>query len=259
MRAPLSLAMVVCIAGCTASETEPDAPTADASIASAEPASPPTPAEALLARSIAYHDPAAEWDSYHGALAMDEVRPDGSSREASVELDVATGGFAYIVDAAEGTVVKRISPEGCSATVDGAAPDSAASARHRLECPQIERSRNYYLYLWGLPMKLRDPGTFIDSDVVRTTFEGGEVDQIRVTYDPQVGGDTWYFYFDPADARMVGYRFYHDESANDGEYITLTDEFTVGQMRLPARRRWFVNADDRFLGEDILVGAGPPA
>lgn len=258
MRSPLRMGLLLVLAGCAGPEADSD-PVEGPETESQATAGPATPAEALLARSIGYHDPADEWTAYHGVLTMEEVRPNGSSRTAWVELDVASGGFGYTVDAEDGRVVKRVGSAGCSATVDGAAPDSAATAAHRLECTQIERSRNYYLYLWGLPMKLRDPGTLIDSEVVRTTFDGVEVDQIKVTYDPEVGGDTWYFYFEPTQARMVGYRFYHDEAANDGEYITLSDEFTVGQMRLPARRQWFVNADDRFLGEDILVGEAPPA
>ncbi len=216
-------------------------------------------AEALLTRSIAYHDPAAEWEDFRGTLSLEEVRPDGSSRTAQVGLDVTSGGFEYRVDADGSEVVKRVTRDGCVATVDGGEPDEAAIESHRLGCEAIERSRNYYLYLWGLPMKLRDPGTLIDPSVERTEFEGQAVDQIRVTYDADVGGDIWYFYFEPTSARMIGYRFYHDESVNDGEYITLEGEHVVSAMRIPARRRWFVNADDRFLGEDVLAGVGPYA
>lgn len=79
--------------------------------------------------------------------------------------------------------------------------------------------RDYYGDLAGLPMKLRDPGTLIDPDVAATDFIGRQIQSIRVTYDAELGGDTWYFYFDPESAQLVGRRFYHDEAANDGEYI----------------------------------------
>ncbi|MDH3732499.1 MAG: DUF6503 family protein, partial [Gemmatimonadota bacterium] len=110
--------------------------------------------------------------------------------------------------------------------------------------------RSYFGYLAGLPMKLMDPGTHIDPDPLETEFMGKTVDAIRVTYDADVGGDTWYFYFDPDTAEVVGCRFYHDESINDGEYIVFEGRVEAGGLRLPARRSWYVNADDRFLGSD---------
>ena len=74
-----------------------------------------------------------------------------------------------------------------------------------------------------------------------------------MTYEAEVGEDIWYFYFDPANYAMIGYRFYHDESKNDGEYITLDGETIVNKIRFPQTRKWYINADDTFLGADILV------
>lgn len=226
--------------------------------APATPASPPSSeAEALLERAIAYHDPGDEWSTFAGMLDFQELRPDGTARDVEVQLDVPTGGFTHraAVDGVE--VVKQIDGDGCSATVEGQPPEESAIEAYRLACEQIERNRNYYLYLWGLPMKLRDPGTLIDPLVEPDQFLGEAVRRIRVTYDADVGSDIWYFYFQPDTAKLVGYRFYHDETVGDGEYISLEDEVTIGEMRVPARRRWYINADDRFLGEDVLVGGRP--
>ncbi len=47
--------------------------------------------------------------------------------------------------------------------------------RHASMVDRYERARMYrdYLsYLWGLPMKLRDPGTRVDPVTKRVTFEG---------------------------------------------------------------------------------------
>jgi len=216
-----------------------------------------TPAGALLARSIAHHDPTGQWSEFRGVLQLEELRPDGSGRAAAVELDVRAGGVRYETDRDGLSLVKFADDTQCSASVDGREPTEEEAERYALACAQVERSRNYYLFLWGLPMKLRDPGTQVEPQVYNMEFQGDTVFAIRVTYDQSVGSDTWYFYFDRASAALVGYRFYHDEEANDGEYITLEGEQPVGDMRLPAYRRWYVNADDRFLGEDRLVGAEP--
>ena len=104
----------------------------------------------------------------------------------------------------------------------------------------------------GKPMKLKDPGTILAKQVIKTKFQEREVLSLTVTYDESVGSDIWYFYFDPTNYRLVGYRFYHDESKNDGEYITLEDEYLVGKMRLPKIRKWYMNVDQKYLGTDIL-------
>jgi len=103
-------------------------------------------------------------------------------------------------------------------------------------------------------MKLRDPGTIIAPTVWTETINGSEYLKIKVTYDPEVGGDIWYFYFDPDTYALSAYRFYHDESANDGEYILLEGEEIHSGIRFPAKRSWYINADHRFLGYDQLLG-----
>jgi hypothetical protein len=112
--------------------------------------------------------------------------------------------------------------------------------------------RNYYSYLWGLPMKLQDPGTQLGR-VTATKFEGRPVYDLRVTYDAGVGGDVWYFYFDQETYALVAYRFYHDEAKNDGEVIHLEGEVSALGMRLPRARTWYTHQDGRLLGTDTLV------
>jgi len=112
--------------------------------------------------------------------------------------------------------------------------------------------RDYYVYLWGLPMKLRDPGTQLGG-VKSTTFTDQDAYSLRVTYAPEVGKDVWYFYFDRETAALVGYRFYHDEAKNDGEVIVLEGEYEGHGMRLPESRAWTTHQDDRYLGTDTLL------
>jgi hypothetical protein len=75
---------------------------------------------------------------------------------------------------------------------------------------------------------------------------------LRVTYDPSVGSDVWYFYFDQASYALKRYQFFHDESKNDGEYVILKDELDVAGIRMPKDRSWFYNSDDTYLGTDLL-------
>lgn len=207
----------------------------------------------LLEKSIQYHDPQNNWDTFEGTLHFTETRPNGPDRQTSIQLDNAKSYF-YLTQKRAGSQIEKIIKGGeCSYTVDGATvvADSLVQ-KLRLSCSQIQRMRNYYVYLWGMPMKLRDQGTIIDKEVATITFMDQSVLSMKVTYEKEVGEDIWYFYFNPTTYALVGYRFYHDEAVNDGEYIPLEGEEEINQIRFPKARTWFVNKDDRLLGTDIL-------
>jgi len=217
-------------------------------------ASEPADAKALLEASISYHDPAGRWPTFSHTLVFEESRPDGTKRISRVTIDLPQEVFIHDMKTDKAHVVRRVESGSCSGTLDGSDNFSAEHAKeHRLTCDEIKRYRDYYTYLWGLPMKLTDPGTRIDPEIRGTTFAGRDVLAIAVTYDPDVGGDTWTFYFDPASYALAGYRFHHDVSKNDGEFIILEGEVEIDQMRLPKSRTWYVNDDDRLLGTDTLV------
>ena len=217
------------------------------------PAGPPTTGPDLVDAAIAYHDPNGEWPNLRHTFVIDQSRPDGSVRRATIQMDVARSDYAYEEETGDGLVRKGTSGGDCFATIGGAPPTAEQAEALRLDCAGIERMRDYYLYLWGLPMKLRDPGTNIDPAMGEGEFDGHAARVAKVTYDPEVGSDIWYFYFDPDTYRMIGYRFHHDEAAGDGEYILLSGERQVLGMKIPVERRWFMNADDRYLGTDVLV------
>jgi hypothetical protein len=145
--------------------------------------------------------------------------------------------------------------EGCSATLNGLHTFSPDEAReHRLTCDHARFYRDDYTFLWELPMKLRDPGARVDPGVLRTRFRDRDVLAARVTYDPEVGNDTWTFKCDPSDRALVGYRFTHGEPNDDGEQIVLEGEYVLEGLRLPRRRTWYRIADDALLGTDELIG-----
>lgn len=212
-------------------------------------------AEALLARSIEFHDPQGRWGSRSVHLTWSGTGSEGEER-VELEVSIFPDGSTFEMSGWYRGAALEYATKGSTFTarVDGSTEiDEETSDRLRLGRDGGMFWRDYFGFLAGLPMKLRDPGTIIDPEPASTAFMGREVESIRVTYDAEVGGDTWYFYFDPQSAALVGCRFYHDEAANDGEYIVLDGLIEADGMRLPQRRRWYVNADDDFLGEDVVT------
>lgn len=212
-----------------------------------------SPAERLLAQSIAYHDPDGAFMRHVHQIDLREKRPGRSERETTITFD-GMGTELALVQQRDGHLIEaKVSPDSCHATLDGETtiPDSLVT-RYRLNCEGLQWVRDFYAFLFALPMKISAPGTHLDPDVTSTTFQRDPVDALRVTFDAEVGTDTWLLYFDPDTHALVGYRFFHDEEANDGEYVVLNGEIAAAGIRIPRERHWYINADDRFLGTDVV-------
>ena len=209
-------------------------------------------AELLLDKSIQYHDPENNWNSFADSLIIDQDVPGRSIRNTRIFIDMAKSYFSHSQLRNDSMITRIVQNEECSFQLEEESISSQAAALLDITCERSKRLRNYYTYLYGLPMKLKDPGTIIDPLLMEDNFNGEIVNVIRVIYDPEVGEDTWYFYFSKENNALIGYRFYHNEPENDGEYILLEGERVIDGIRIPAVRTWYVNKDGRLLGRDFL-------
>lgn len=212
-------------------------------------------AEEVLDRSLAYHDPAGRWMNARHALTLEESRPNGPTRTTHLVLDGPGDVFEMRQSWPDGARLEgSIIAGACAADREGEPPYGISCDGLGVRgARSVSYWRDYYGYLYSLPMNLLDPGTNLDPAVTRTRFDEQDVVAVRVAYDAEVGSDTWVVYFDRATYAMVGYRFYHDEAANDGEYITLHGVVEANGFRLPRTRRWYTNRDGEFLGADTII------
>jgi Family of unknown function (DUF6503) len=208
----------------------------------------------VVARSLALHDPAGIWYQRAHRLQLRETRPDAEDRLTEVVLDYPADLFVMTTVRDNRRIELRLHDEGgCVATLDGSTEIAEADRKkYRMDCEGIAWWRGYQEYLYGLPMKIRDAGASLAAEAEAATFNGRNALSVRVTYDPTVGSDVWYFYFDPASYALVGARFYHDESKNDGEYLVFEEQISAGDITLPRIRTWYYNSDDRYLAKDIV-------
>lgn len=212
-----------------------------------------TPTE-LLERSMAFHDPDGTWEKTRFTLVVDMDIPGRPVRSSEIVINNEKGTFDLsVVQSGKLLQWSLDALDSAEMKVNFRAPTPGEVDSLSLTADRARRWRNYYCYLYGLPMKLTDEGTNIQDGVIETTFMNKDVLALKVTYDEKVGSDVWYFYFSPDTYAMVGYRFYHDEAKNDGEYIVLDGMSIHNGMRIPKDRTWYTNADDRLLGTDMLV------
>jgi len=211
-------------------------------------------ATALLDKAIAYHDPDGAWGDLQARMYISLTYPDGSERLSEIEVDLPGQFFSLTSRKEEHKLEYILSKAECLVKLDGNTTFSEEDKKnYGLSCERARNMRDYYLYLYGLPMKLRDTGTRLHPVVKTKRFKGKEYLVLKVSYEESVGKDSWYFYFDPATYAMEVYQFFHDESKNDGEYILLSEIEAVSGIKMPKVRAWYYNKDDKYLGTDTLV------
>lgn len=207
----------------------------------------------LLEKSIEYHDPNSKWSQFNGSFNVSMKSPSRPLRTSNIVIDLTGSFFELSVQIGENQWKASLLDEDCDLLFNDSREISTEIEKEfRLNCKRAKMYRDYYTYLYGLPMKLKDPGTLIDPLISKKSIEGISYWVLKVEYDPSVGSDTWYFYFDTETFALKRYQFFHDESKNDGEYIILDDEIEIEGILMPKNRSWYYNSDNTFLGTAIL-------
>lgn len=205
----------------------------------------------LLDKAIGYHDPSSAWPTFNGTLAVSMVMPEGQAREREIQINLPQEYFSVRVKTDTLVTTYTLDKDICETSIKEIPANSK-----RTPCETAQLYKNYYTYLFGLPMKLKDPGTIISEYAINQHFKGKDYLMLRANYKKEVGSDIWQFYFDPTTYAMEVYQFFkadpQGEGKNTGEYILLKDIKTISGIKFPKQRAWYYNKDDGYLGTDIL-------
>lgn len=209
-------------------------------------------ASEIVNKSITYHDPNGNWSTFQGEFTLELEMPDKPARKSTIMIDIPNQYFKLIVERDGNTSRNEITEDQCILT-DKDEKVIKTTINDSL-CERTVLYRNYYSYLYGLPMKLKDQGTHINPKAELVTFNNKEYLKVRVTYDDNVGSDIWQFYFNPKTYAMEVYQFFKggpDETT--GEYILLSGLETINEIKLPKDRAWYYNKDGSYLATDKMI------
>jgi hypothetical protein len=208
----------------------------------------------LLEKAINFHDPDGNWKTFSGTFFVTMKTPNKPNRESEIVINLPNQTFAVASKIGKKNTSYSVDKENIIIVFNGDKnPSKEILSANKLSKARAKMYQNYYTYLYGLPMKLKDPGTIIHQQTATKKFKGTNYLVLKVTYDKKVGKDTWYFYFNPKTYAMEVYQFFKDQAKNDGEYILLTDLETINGIKIPKNRAWYYNKKDGYLGTDILT------
>ncbi len=206
----------------------------------------------LLDKAIQFHDPNNNWATFQGELLVTMETPKSGPRKSEIKINLLKEYFS--VTAKRDTIITNftLSKNEFKSSFNGNKnPSEAITKKYNLNKERANLYKNYYTYLYGLPMKLKDEGTIIHQKVEKRKFKGKDYLVLKVEYVKEVGKDTWCFYFNTKTFAMEIYQFFK-EKKDSGEYILLSGLETINDIKIPKNRAWYYNKDDKYLGTDIL-------
>lgn len=206
----------------------------------------------LLEKCIFFHDPLQKWNQFQGKIFLSHGTDEITKSEVTIDFD--KNYFCYQA-LKEGELVQQIVDDKDAYFKVNKKKNKAKQSlidKYYLGAAQSKFWKNFFVYLYGLPMKLTDDGTIVHDKVYKEQFNGKEYLVLKVGYSPEVGKEIWYFYIHPQTFELKAYQFYHNEEQNDGEYILLEELVEFEGMKIPKTRIWFMNKDDKQIGRDVL-------
>jgi len=216
-------------------------------------------AEQLIKASVNYHDPNSNWKTFKDTLIVKMTTPKQTPRVSKVFINHLKNNFYLEVEKDGNVSSYSIAGNKCDLKLNGKSNFNESEAqKFNLNCNRGSMLKNYYTYLYGMPMKILDPGAIITNKVERKSFHGKDYLVIKVSYSPAVGSDTWFFYFNPNTYALEAYQFFRNDNngnlINDtGEYILFEGETNINHIKVPKIRKWYDNKNNTFLGEDSLL------
>ena len=207
----------------------------------------------LLKRALSYHDPEESWATLKTRLYLSSADKAGQKQNFEIELDNSTGYFAHISHQDGKEVVKGFANGKEFYLLEGKQEITPEDRKkYKLTPESLKWVHSFYPYLYGLPMKLTDDGVKVTEAGNLEEIEGKQYKVLEVNFNPSVGSDNWFFYFEPETHAMKAYRFNHGDPES-GEYILLEQEELVEGIRMPKVRKWYWNKNNEYIGTDTLI------
>jgi hypothetical protein len=208
----------------------------------------------IVSKSINAHDSSNNFGKFQGTFLYQIERQNQTTRNFSLVFDKRKSSFSYIVNTDSVSFKQKFIKGKCILEANNSkllSPDLVK--KYDITCERTQYLEKVYNYLFGLPFKLKDPGVILKEKYIETEFNGKQCYELAIEFDKNIGADQWYFYFDKKDFLLAGYKFHHDVSKKDGEFIYLNDYEKINGIIMAKTKKWHWNQTNEHFSTDKLV------
>jgi len=194
-------------------------------------------AQDIVNASITFHDPENKWKSLNAEFVFQSKFEfnDSVPEELHININVQNNNFRY-------TNLDR--------KVDiSYSQDSCIVNQGNTNCNSYAWTKNFYTYIWGLPMKLNDPGTTINPNFTLDTIQQIPVYNVSVPYHDE----NYQFYFHQKTYELKFFQFIKNNETGHGEFITLSEIYEHNGIKFPKHKRWEQLSSRELIGTNEVL------
>ncbi|BAO56495.1 DUF6503 family protein [Nonlabens marinus] len=211
-------------------------------------------AKEIIEKSIDFHDPDNNWPTFDATFTIKMEMPEKADRISKIQINLPEEIFALTSTTVSESTSYYVNKYSVSMAKGGKIIEDVSDK----DRDRAMTMKDYYTYLYGLPMKLNDTGTIVHDHVAKVWFWNINAYKVKVTYTQEVGSDVWYFYFDTDSFALEAYQFFKTDQNGEilqdsGEYILMNDLKVIEGIKIPAERNWYYNKNTLFLAKDLIV------
>lgn len=194
-------------------------------------------AEEVLEKSVSFHDPNNQWPYLRADFVFESSFSfnDSIPESLKVHIDVPDNNFRY---------------QNFDRNVDISYPkDSCIINSGETSCEAYTWTKNFYTYIWGLPMKLKDPGEYLQDSVKLDTIQNFPLHVITAIYEKE----TFQFYFHQQTGELKCFEFVKNDGSNHGEFVYLKGIKEHYGIKFPQHRTWTTLKNGSLIGTNEVL------
>jgi hypothetical protein len=208
-----------------------------------------------LKEAIKKADPENVFSEMIFHMRIQEPRVGNPERFSNVFLNKGTGAFRLERNREDKIAAYIIKEDGTNeVTLDGCQKFTEVEAKTYWLDPKINyRYKEYYKYLFGLPIILNDAERFKFISSEETSWKGQEAITYTFNLTTPIFSPQWKLTFTKEDHVLQRLDFYDPENPEEGEYLLFYGKHQVGSITIPRMKHWYDKKNDEYLGSDIIV------
>ena len=117
----------------------------------------------LLEKAISYHDPYSNWELFNADFVVNMESPNRPKRKSKIKINLPSSIFRIEVHQNENILISKLEGGKCYLEFNGKSDlTNEIKVKYNLDCKRAIYFRDYYTYLFGLPMKQMDQLLHLD-------------------------------------------------------------------------------------------------
>jgi hypothetical protein len=190
----------------------------------------------IVENAVKFNDPNNNWKSLHANFSFESAFKHNPFpvENLEIEINVPKNEFRYSNSERDFEAIYK--------------KDTCETISKQGNCNNYAWTKDFYTYVWGLPMKLQDPQTNIISFFTIENINKHPCYKVGVKYP----NEDFDFYFKCSNFELLAFSFSKNDSSGHSEFVELKGLYAFNNIKFPETRTWKDNNTQKTLGTNTV-------